>query len=205
MKAFTKYGSLVVIIYVFIFLSLYFSMMAYREQFSTVQGASPSLTPVVPAPVRDPALALLLQELAVDDTFASLISISYVESYENQPEVNGQHQTEKYPDGTRRSAITIKRGTEMQPVHVAHEYLHAIWENKLTDVEKVPLGSELKVMYAADPGFQMRAKHYIDNHKLTDSELFSIYCTESSDTYLAENILNECNKHINRSSITFAR
>ncbi|MNU11891.1 hypothetical protein D3C72_2601010 [compost metagenome] len=60
-------------------------------------------------------------------------------------------------------------------------------------------------MYGNDELMQRQVESYADTQTLQPTELFSYYCTGSSDTYLSSYVLSECNKYINRSALQFAR
>lgn len=87
---------------------------------------------------------------------------------------------------------------------IAHEYLHYIWYDKMTEDQKASLSSRLIVLYSSDQQAKDRMINYANANKLTPTEMFSIYCTESSDGYI-ESIVADCNKYINRSMLTLQR
>lgn len=52
--------------------------------------------------------------------------------------------------------------------------------------------------YADNDGFRDRMKWYDENDYLTPGEMFAIACANSPDEVLNKDIINECNKHIDR-------
>lgn len=103
--------------------------------------------------------------------------------------------------------LTVKQGTSgaVLDTVVAHEYLHHIWFKTLDDTTKTKLTSDLISIYGRDPVMQERVKSYAEKQTLQPTELFSYYCTETSDKLLTPYIVSECNKYINRSALTFMR
>lgn len=96
-----------------------------------------------------------------------------------------------------------KDGFENLKVTLAHEYLHYIWQNneKMQNDENLEAG--LLKMYGELPYLQERLKPYIKDRKFTLTELMSYSCTEIADKYMDGYVLDECNKWINRSRLSF--
>lgn len=103
--------------------------------------------------------------------------------------------------------LTVKQGTAGATLDtiVAHEYLHHIWFKTLDDTTKTKLTSDLITIYGRDPVMQERVKSYAEKQTLQPTELFSYYCTESSDSLLTSYIVSECNKYINRGTLQITR
>lgn len=97
---------------------------------------------------------------------------------------------------------STKESAEM--VSVAHEYLHHAYYG-LDGATRARLDSELMSLYSSDIGMQKRMESYINMNTFRATELFSIYCTESSDQYMTEFVLEKCNKHIDRSVLHLLR
>ena len=74
----------------------------------------------------------------------------------------------------------------------------------MTASKRVDLNEKLEVLLANDPAMQKRVEPYVKIDRLNNSELFSIYCTESTDSYILP-ILDECNKYIDRSKLVLTR
>jgi len=87
---------------------------------------------------------------------------------------------------------------------LAHEYLHHVWYSHTTPEKKRELENELFSIYKNDPATQNRMIRYIELDLLSATELFSIYCTEVNDSYILS-IVDECNKYIDRSTLTLLR
>lgn len=181
------------------------------DQFAstTDAGINTQTTQSFDIPPRTMDSVLVSQLDAIGATLRENISINYVESYENQPLKEGEYQsyTNSINGEYAYSDITIKRGLSVanERATVAHEYLHHVWFTTLDDVTKQRLTSDLITIYGGDPQLRQRSKFYSDSGALQPTELFSMYCTESSDVYLTEYILTECGKYIRRSTLTFQR
>lgn len=156
--------------------------------------------------------AQLMQVVGIiggDPTKLSNVSVLYADGYKDGIDgqsgeyvpYNNQHGDFSYGE------ITVKRGldVETEKIIVAHEYLHHIWETQIDPVTIHDLTSQLTTLYGKDDDFQSRTKIYSDTNMLLPSELFAYYCTESSDQYLSQYILSQCNTYINRSVLQFTR
>lgn len=88
---------------------------------------------------------------------------------------------------------------------VAHEYMHHIWYAVLDDRIKRKLESDLISNYGLDPIIRNRTAEYTNNQSLHATELFSFYCTESSDMYLSQYTLTQCSKYIKRGQLMMQR
>ena len=152
--------------------------------------------PVYPKTQVQAELQPLIRKLGINPYG---LDIHYVDSY---PIENQQANF----DNIR--TITLLRDAPNIEKELAHEYLHYIWNNKV--LNKDELSNFLNELYNSDPGMQYRMKVYTKQNILPNTdqftnELHSIYCTESSDAYLTQVIITECNKWINRNSLTFSR
>lgn len=178
---------------------------------STDAGIQTNTTASVSAPAleHDPNLVAILGQVGASDIDG--IDQRYVDSYSDPafPEKAGEYQayintaTGQFVYGT----LTVKRGLdpEQEKVTVAHEYLHHVWHKLLDDQTKENLTAHLIGMYGNDVAIRARVLSYVDAGKLYPTELFSYYCTESSDGYLTEYVRDTCNRYINRSSLQLAR
>ena len=102
--------------------------------------------------------------------------------------------------------IIMKEGVreDRELATLAHEYLHYIWLEVMTEDKRVELSGKLEALYAQDKDMQKRMQVYKDRGLLSPTELFSIYCTESTDSYMLT-IVDECNKYIDRSKLVLTR
>lgn len=161
---------------------------------------------VVPNLTSDQTIMNTLSRVGASDT--ENIETKFVNGYEKYPDRHGEYQS--YVDVSGKwvyGVLTVKKGvsgSELNTV-VAHEYLHHIWFKKLDEKTKYRLTSDLISAYGNDPAMRDRVKSYSDDGILQPTELFSFYCTESSDGYLTEYTLAQCNKYINRSVLTLYR
>jgi hypothetical protein len=148
----------------------------------------------------DPDLLPLVSKLGIDTRG---LTIRYVDSLQKKETGNfdGEH------------TISLVRGggkTQTTDTVLAHEYLHYKW-SLYSQTDKETQASELENLYSSDSQMKVRMQPYIDNEHLDvgslefSNELHSVYCTESSDKYLSRPVLNECNRWINRSALTFLR
>lgn len=87
---------------------------------------------------------------------------------------------------------------------IAHEYLHHVWYTVMTDADIEKLTIKLKALVVNDSAMQKRIQRYVEYGVFNDSELFSIYCTESSDRYILT-VVEECGKYIDRSKLVLTR
>lgn len=176
---------------IFLFTSLlwivWFNITPYRNVQPVISSVPPAITYT-----QDPTLLGVLASVGATDI--SKLNIFY-------KELDNQDYRGFYSGDT----IQIKPGldTEQEKRTVSHEYLHYIWYSMAQSKIK-ELTSKLIVLYSNDNGQKYRLQNYIDINSLSPTELFSIYCTESSDSYL-EPILSDCNSYINRNSLTFLR
>jgi hypothetical protein len=167
---------------------------------------TPALAPIIaekPKTEIDPTFLPLIQSLNMQ---AEGLKIEFVEAFPLDDQQTGEF------DGLR--TIKILRNGEAKlslSTTLAHEYLHYIWASKLSQAERDSLSANLTQLYSADPGMQERMTHYRDFKKLVpgteqfSNELHSIYCTESSDGWLDQAVLDECNKWISRGALSFQR
>lgn len=156
---------------------------------------------------RDNNIMAILHAVGGKDELIDNISIKYVEGYDNAS-TNGQYQPVVNSDGTfSYGTITVKNGVEptYEKTVVAHEYLHHIWQVHLDEQTLHDLTSQLMTLYGNDDWIKDRTNWYSDSNMLLPTELFSFYCTEASDKYLSQYVLDTCNKYIDRSALTFTR
>lgn len=165
---------------------------------------------VAPTLAHEPTIDATLRSIGATDTELSKFGTAYVDTYpgglDNQ---RGQYQTYLNPTNGKYlyGQMTILRSTETQdlPRVVAHEYLHHIWYSVLDESTKVKLTSDLISLYGNDSGIRNRTTAYVDSQKLQATELFSFYCTESTDGYMTTYVRSECDKYINRSAFLMRR
>ncbi len=102
--------------------------------------------------------------------------------------------------------IYVKPGIDLEKskVVIAHEYLHYVWYEMMTEGQRSTVTSKVIGLYAKDIATQTRTIPYQNTNTLLPTELFSIYCTESSDKYIAT-ILDDCSKYIDRSKLVLVR
>jgi hypothetical protein len=163
---------------------------------------------VVPPLEHDPEIIAVLQQIGA--THIEAIDERYVDGYnEKLTDQLGKYQayinltTGDFLYGT----LTVKRGQDKNQERdmIAHEYLHHVWFALFDEPTKQNLTSHLITLYGKDLWMQDRVKDYSDNGILQPTELFSYYCTESSDDYLTTYIKDTCNAYINRSALTMLR
>jgi len=163
---------------------------------------------VIKPPVsRDDNIMEILHAVGGKDELIDNVSIAYVAGYDNAT-TNGEYQPVVNSDGTfSYGTITVKNGVEptYEKTVVAHEYLHHIWQAHLDEQTLHDLTSQLMTLYGNDDWIKDRTNWYSDSNMLIPTELFSFYCTEASDKYLSQYVLDTCNKYIDRSALTFTR
>lgn len=173
-------------------------------------GYSPSVAEVAKPPAKqDKQLMRVVSVIGGDAEKLKDVSVSYVNDYKNGFEgQSGEYVPYTDQEGNfSYGTITVKKGlnSEEEKVLVAHEYLHHIWETQIDPKTLHDLTSQLMTLYGKDDSFQNRVTTYSDTNMLLPTELFAYYCTESSDQYLSQYVLNQCNKYINRNVLQFAR
>jgi hypothetical protein len=151
---------------------------------------------------QDPSLLQRLKSTGAE--YTSGISLSYVSSLSTQSGVKDAEAV--YIDGVSPRIEVLQSVKDDYYINniIAHEYLHYIWYQRLSREDKDRLSSKLIALYSSDAEMRLRVENYLSSDKLIPTELFSIYCTESSDVYVVS-ILNDCNRYINRSSLSFIR
>ena len=164
---------------------------------------------IKPPTVQDSNLMQVIADVGGDPEKLNNVSISYVSDYEDGfKDQAGEYIPHTDSKGNfSYGSITIKQGLspEEERVLVAHEYLHHVWESQLDQTTQHDLTSQLMTMYGRDDWFKNRIATYSDTNMLIPTELFSYYCTESSDPYLTTYVSGECNKYISRSALQFVR
>ena len=160
------------------------------------------LFPYVQPPVVQYVKPVINQEKQLYDLLNTIrtgdVNIEYLKlSFGNNEDTRGHYNDH---------SITISKdlGVDDSRRTLAHEYLHFVWFEVMTEVDRTRLGDALNAAYAKDPDMQIRMDIYIQNGIFNDSELFSIYCTESTDSYMLA-IVQDCNKYIDRSKIVLTR
>lgn len=141
-------------------------------------------------PIQEPHLLQLLQ--SVGATRIEDLTLTYIS------EKKYDIQLGEYFGSTIQVAqgLTIEQETRT----LAHEYLHYVWYKVMTVNDRIELNDKLQVLLANDPAMQKRVEPYVKIDRLNNSELFSIYCTESTDSYMLS-IVEDCNKYIDRSKL----
>lgn len=161
----------------------------------------------IPQLEQDPQLLNILESVGVDTSDLNNLSIVYIDSYQDET-MDGEY--EPITDDNNvflHGKITVKRGQgpEVEKATVAHEYLHYIWDASIDVATQEELTSQLITLYGKDTQFQDDIIDYSESNSLLPTELFSFYCTESSDEFLTEFIINQCNEYIDRSTLEFLR
>ena len=163
---------------------------------------------VVPALEHDPTIVAVLQQIGA--THIGAIDERYVDGY-NEKLTDQQGKYEAYVNPTTGDflygTLTVKRGLDKneEKTMIAHEYLHHIWFAVLDEPTKENLTSHLITLYGKDLWMQDRVKEYSDGGILQPTELFSYYCTESTDGYLTTYIKDRCNSYVNRANLVMLR
>lgn len=184
----------------FLTIAGYFIVSATISEINSRQVNTSADSNIVPITNIDPALQPLVDKLAID---SKGLTIQYVDSLPSG-------ETGKF-DGHHTISI-LRSGSKTQSMEtiLAHEYLHFVW-SKYPQQKKDELSKALNTLYMSDKPMQERMQPYIDNEHLVvgsgefSNELHSVYCTESSDSYLSQSIISECSTWINRSALTFLR
>lgn len=170
------------------------------------QQAAASLLP--PALTRTEQIDNQLRRIGATDNEINRFSTRYVENFDKTvtDEQRGSYQsyTNTLNGEFLYGELDIKTGTspEDEQTIVAHEYLHHIWFAVLDQRTKNNLSSHLIGMYGRDGYMRQRVSGYDKAGTLSASELFSYYCTESSDRYLTTYVRESCSKYINRRVLT---
>jgi len=154
----------------------------------------PAAKNVYVPPIQDPGLLSELQSLKA--THISDIELRY----DDPNAVATQKGSYKNKVLTVESSVS----DEEEIRTLAHEYLHHVWYTVMTFKEHVNLSDRLTILLANDKDMQTRVSPYTETRTLNASELFSIYCTESTDSYMLS-IVDECNKYIDRSKLVLTR
>ena len=131
-------------------------------------------------------------------------NLAYVDDLNSSTfEVGGVYDNGDYnsPDGR---AIRIRKDWDntTKRTILAHEYLHYIWFNSAALQNDFKLEQRLVHMYDSIPWLRDRLSQYRNNKIVSRTELFSYACTEISDSYMDEYVLQQCNKWVNRSKLT---
>lgn len=162
---------------------------------------------IKPPVSRDENIAAILYSVGGKEELLDNVSIKYVDKYKDKSQ-NGEYAPVLNSDSTfSYGMITIKEGIDptYEKTVIAHEYLHHVWQAQLDHMTLHDLTSQLMTLYGKDPWMQNRTDWYSDTNSLVPTELFSFYCTEASDKYLSQYVLDACNKYIDRSKLTFTR
>lgn len=174
-------------------------------------NAQLQVLPTKPEIKQDIALTSKLEQLVQRDEDINDVSLQYSNHLSCSLEkASGCYKSYVNLDGSLNYGqieISEDLNTEEENRILAHEYLHHVWAKH---IERNPslrnkITSDLITMHGRDNQFQNRVETYSDNGILIPTELFSYYCTESSDFYLSESILSECNKYIDRSKLKLIR
>lgn len=166
---------------------------------------------IKPPVTRNDHLVAVLQEVGSKTEIIENVSVRYTDNFEDNfanDTTRGTYTPVTDGDGKfSYGIINIKSGLDPQTEKgvVAHEYLHHIWETQLDSTTLHDLTSQLMTLYGKDSWMQGRTDFYSDTNYLLPTELFAFYCTEVSDQYLSQYVLDTCTKYINRSVLTFTR
>jgi hypothetical protein len=166
---------------------------------------------VTPNLQRNQNIDSSLRAIGAPDVEISKFSTAYVDTFSSSIVDNQLGLYKSYINPTDGKFLygemLIKRGQDpsMERTMVAHEYLHHIWYSSIDEKIKSRLESDLISTYGNDPAIRERTSSYTRAQNLKSTELFSYYCTESSDDYLSGFILEQCNKYINRASLQLLR
>lgn len=149
-----------------------------------------------------------LVKVAAVNADLSNISIIYIDSYADKPLQGGQYDPVIDPlsEHPYLAKITVQSGRDNLETDriVAHEYLHHIWNSDLTKNDKDMLSSNLPSALASDSFMINRLAGY-QGIQTSAFELFSFYCTESSDSFISAEVLELCNRYIDRSKLVLLR
>lgn len=163
---------------------------------------TPTKKPYVYKPEQDKHLRSVLLAVAEDDTFAKTIAIKYSNDLEDLERGVSTEIFDKNKVNHPQLYIAPGLGATQERTTVAHEYLHVAY-GKAPNQDAVI--ADLNALYANDAYMQQRMAAYVARGIFSPTELFSVYCTESSDSYLTATVLRACNTLIDRSSLTFSR
>lgn len=175
-----------------------------------VSSQRTEIAPENPDLKNDPRITAILGEIGAEKT--DNLETKYVGKYQDAsslPDQGGEY-TSFVDSGTGEllyGQMTVKKGLdpEEEKIVIAHEYLHHIWYSELDETTKENLSSHLISMYGNDLKMHEYMQEYADNGRLYPTELFSYYCTESSDQFLTTYVLSECQKFIKRDQLVFLR
>lgn len=164
---------------------------------------------IKPPAEQDAHLMQVIATVGGDTAKLKDVSVKYVADYKDGFK-NQAGEYMAYDDSKGNfsyGVITVKQGlgAEEEKVVVAHEYLHHVWEAELDTQTLHDLTSQLMTLYGKDDWFKTRVATYSDTNMLMPTELFAFYCTESSDKYLTQYVIDKCNAYINRSTLRFIR
>jgi hypothetical protein len=164
---------------------------------------------IKPPAEQDAHLMQVISAVGGDTAKLKDVSVKYVADYKDGFQ-NQAGEYMSYDDSKGNfsyGTLTVKQGldVEEEKVVTAHEYLHHIWFSELDEQTQRELTSQLMTLYGQDDWFKTRVATYSDTNMLIPTELFSFYCTESSDQYLTPYVIEQCNKYINRGTLQFIR
>lgn len=164
---------------------------------------------IKPPAEQDAHLMQVIATVGGDTAKLKDVSVKYVADYKDGFQ-NQAGEYMSYDDSKGNfsyGTLTVKQGldVEEEKVVTAHEYLHHIWFSELDEQTQRELTSQLMTLYGQDDWFKTRVATYSDTNMLIPTELFSFYCTESSDQYLTPYVIEQCNKYINRGALKLIR
>lgn len=168
-------------------------------------------TPFVPELRRDGRIDTTLLQIGVTNEELDRFSTAYVDEFSNAVVADQQGRYQSYVNSLNGKfsygELSIKPGLhpDKERIIIAHEYLHHIWFAKMDEHTKENVTSHLISMYGRDQWMQNRVVGYSNAGTLNASELFAYYCTESTDGWLTQYVLDQCNLHINRSALALRR
>lgn len=130
------------------------------------------------------------------------VGLVYEDAETSTPSTHGDY------SGEGIVTIVVKRGldTQEERTALAHEYMHYIWDQRMSELQRTQLTSQLLQMYSTD-GEEMNEylSEYLDTNTLDVSELYATYCTEVADEFLTEYVLASCSTYMNRSALDMSR
>lgn len=164
---------------------------------------------IKPPAEQDAHLMQVIAAVGGDTAKLKDVSVKYVADYKDGFK-NQAGEYMAYDDSKGNfsyGVMTVKQGlgAEEEKVVVAHEYLHHVWEAEMDAQTLHDLTSQLMTLYGKDDWFKTRVATYSDTNMLMPTELFAFYCTESSDKYLTQYVIDRCNTYIKRDTLRFVR
>ena len=169
----------------------------FSEPIKEVVIATEEVKPIEPAkPVvsQDPYLLSILKEVAVGDV--SMLNIKFDSFNDSRTLGMYGHVFDK--------TIFIKSGLSIdyEKEVIAHEFLHYVWREILSEEEKQLIITTSQPLINQDWYLSGYVEYRTGHDTYTIEEIFPIICTERPDQYIST-MVETCNKYINRSKLTF--